>query len=59
MLNGSLGPLSGYLRFIESSGTPPGSSDAASLFVRDNGSGRTQLMVVFPGGATQVLATAP
>lgn len=34
-------------------------ADTARLFVQDNGSGKTQLAVRFPTGATQVLATEP
>ena len=35
------------------------SSNKAALFVRDNGSGKTQLCVRFNTGAVQVLATQP
>lgn len=31
----------------------------ARIFARDNGSGKTQLCVIFPTGAVQVLATQP
>ena len=34
-------------------------ADKAILYVRDNGSGKTQLVVRFPTGAVQVLATEP
>lgn len=33
--------------------------DKARLYVRDNGSGKTQLVVRFPTGAIQVIATEP
>jgi hypothetical protein len=36
---------------------PP--ADTARIFARDNGSGKTQLCVIFPTGAVQVLATQP
>lgn len=41
--------------------TDPGNSGAnqAALYVRDNGSGKTQLIVVFSSGAVQILATQP
>ncbi len=34
-------------------------ADNARLYVRDNGAGKTQLVVRFPTGAVQVLATEP
>jgi hypothetical protein len=34
-------------------------ADQARLYVRDNGAGKTQLVVVFPTGAVQVIATEP
>jgi hypothetical protein len=34
-------------------------ANGAKLFVRDNGSGKTQLCVLFSTGAVQVLATQP
>lgn len=34
-------------------------ADKARLYARDNGSGKTQLVVRFPTGAVQVLATEP
>lgn len=36
-----------------------GAADSARLFARDNGSGKTQLCVVFASGAVQVIATQP
>lgn len=41
--------------------TAPANAPAnkARLFVRDNGAGKTQLAVIFPTGAVQVLATEP
>lgn len=36
---------------------PP--ADTARVFARDDGTGKTQLCVIFPSGATQVLATEP
>jgi hypothetical protein len=40
---------------ISTPAAPP--SNHARLFVRDNGSGKTQLCVRFPTGAVKVLAT--
>jgi len=34
-------------------------TDGARLYARDNGSGKTQLVVVFQSGAVQVIATEP
>lgn len=45
------------LREISTPSAPP--ADTARLFARDNGSGKTQLCVIFPTGAVQVLATQP
>lgn len=59
ILDGSLGPQSGYIRFSESSGVPGSTGDSASLFLRDDGSGKTQLAVVFPGGIVVPIATSP
>lgn len=36
-----------------------GAANSARLYVRDNGSGKTQLVVIFPTGAVQVLAAEP
>lgn len=38
---------------------PAGASNKARLFCRDNGSGKSQLCVIFGSGAVQVLATEP
>lgn len=38
---------------------PSGTANAAQLFARDNGAGKTQLCVKFPSGAVQVIATEP
>ena len=59
ILDGSLGPRSGFLLFRETSGSPPDVSNAASLFTRENVAGKVELVVQFPGGATAVLAIAP
>ena len=34
-------------------------ANSARLYAKDNGSGKTQLVVRFPTGAVQVLATEP
>jgi hypothetical protein len=49
-----------YLEMTEQ-GTDPGAPNAnrGRLFLRDNGSGKTQLCVVFNTGAVQVIATEP
>lgn len=42
---------------ITAPASPP--ADTARLFVQDNGAGKTQLMVLFPTGAAQIIATEP
>lgn len=50
----------GYIDFVnEQSVAPAGATNRARLFSRDNGSGKTQLCVIFATGAVQVLATEP
>jgi len=49
----------GTFDFVEQAAPPSPPSNTARVFSRDNGSGKTQLCVVFPTGAVQVLATQP
>jgi len=50
----------GFQEMVELPADPPApTADNARLFVRDNGSGKTQLCVRFNTGAVQVLATQP
>ena len=50
----------GYITMEElSADASAPSANRAALFVRDNGSGKTQLCVRFNSGAVQVLATQP
>jgi hypothetical protein len=49
----------GYITLDEIGTTPTVETNRAGLFVRDNGSGKTQLCVQFSTGAVQVLATQP
>ena len=41
--------------------TDPGiaGADQARMYLRDNGSAKTQLVIQFPSGSVQVLATEP
>lgn len=51
-----------HTRFVELDEiTPPAnpSANKARLYVQDNGAGKTQIVVQFPTGAVQVLATEP
>jgi hypothetical protein len=50
----------GYIE-IEERGSSPSApaADRARLFVRDNGAGKTELVVRFPTGSSQVIATEP
>jgi len=50
---------SGAIVLTEQSDPSAPSSNQATMYVRDNGSGKTQLCVRFPTGAVQVLATEP
>lgn len=56
----AVGAGKGYLEMWEQSvdATAP-SADAARLFVKDNGAGKSQLVIRFNTGATQVIATQP
>lgn len=57
-LNASTGGIT--LELTELAADPAaGASNTARLYSRDNGSGKTQLCVLFPTGAVQVLATEP
>lgn len=48
-----------HLEFIESSDFAAPATDRARLYARDDGAGKTQLVVRFATGAIQVLATEP
>lgn len=50
----------GYIDFRdEQSADPAAAANRGRLFIKDNGSGKTQLCVRFGSGATQVIATEP
>ena len=49
----------GAMEFAEMTAPSGGAANTARLFARDNGSGKTQLCVIFNTGAIQVLATEP
>lgn len=49
----------GGIEFPEMTAPSAGASDTARLFCRDNGSGKSQLCVIFATGAIQVVATEP
>ena len=49
----------GYAQFSERADPAAPSANEARLYAKDNGSGKTQLVVRFPTGAVQVLATEP
>jgi hypothetical protein len=49
----------GYHQFSEVADPAAPAANGARLYARDNGSGKTQLTVVFATGAVQVLATEP
>ena len=49
----------GYFELSEISDPAAPVTNIARLYVRDNGAGKSQLVVRFPTGAIQVLATEP
>ncbi len=51
--------VSSNAMFLEVSTVAAASANAARLYARDNGAGKTQLVVIFPSGAGQILATEP
>jgi hypothetical protein len=48
-----------YFDFAEVTAPDAPAANVGRLFVRDNGSGKTQLCARFPTGAIQVVATEP
>lgn len=50
---------SGYMEMSEISDPGNSAANKGRLYMRDNGSGKTQLVAVFPSGAVQVIATEP
>ena len=48
-----------YVELTEMAAPAAPAANIGRLFVRDNGSGKTQLCVIFPTGAPQVLSTEP
>jgi hypothetical protein len=48
-----------YVELAEIGNPSSPGSNRARLFIRDNGSGKTQLCVRFPTGGVRVLATQP
>jgi hypothetical protein len=53
------GQMLGYFQFSEHSDPAAPSANMARLYVRDNGAGKTQLVIRFPTGAIQIIATEP
>jgi len=51
--------LAEYMEMSEVAAPAAPGADKARLFVRDNGSSKSQLCVIFPTGAIQVIATEP
>lgn len=49
----------GFMAMLEISDPGAATTNGARVFARDNGSGKTQLVVRFQSGAVQVLATEP
>lgn len=48
-----------YIQMTEITAPAAGAANTGRLFLRDNGSGKTQLCVIFNTGAIQVIATQP
>lgn len=51
--------LAGYVEGVEISDPSAPATNYGRLYFRDNGGGKTQLVVRFPTGAVQVIATEP
>lgn len=51
--------VGGILKLAQQDEAPTGLTNVGTLYVRDNGSGKEQLVVVFGTGAVQVIATEP
>lgn len=51
--------ITGYEQFTEIADPAAGAANTGRLYVRDNGSGKSQLCVRFNSGAVQVIATEP
>lgn len=52
-------PGNAYIQFSEQADAAAPAVNKARLYSKDNGSGKTQLVVRFPTGAVQVIATEP
>ena len=53
------GTVTGAIPFVEISDADAPAANGARLYARDNGAGKTQLVVRFNTGAIQVIATEP
>ena len=53
------GTVQAYLEGVEISDPDAPSANKGKIYFRDNGAGKTQLVVRFATGAVQVLATEP
>lgn len=53
------GFVSGYHEMSEIADPAAPAANKARIYARDNGAGKTQLVVLFPTGAVQVIATEP
>jgi hypothetical protein len=49
----------GHIEGTEIADPAAPATNSGRLYFRDNGSGKTQLVVLFPTGAVQVIATEP
>jgi hypothetical protein len=53
------GVADGVMLFTEVADPAAPATDSARLYVRDNGAGKTQLVIRFPTGAIQTISTEP
>jgi hypothetical protein len=51
--------LTGFLQLSEASDPAAPAANKARVYCRDNGAGKSQLVVRFPSGAVQIIATEP
>lgn len=53
------GGVAPHVQMIETSDLAAPAANTGRLYLRDNGAGKTQLVIRFPTGVVQVIATEP
>ena len=57
--SGGNATIAGYIQGTEISAPAAPAANSGRMYFRDNGAGKTQLVVRFPTGAVQIIATEP